>query len=431
MNNGVAIQTKGLGKRYRIGSQERYRSLRDVVSEKARRLVQWKRDLRRNEIWALKDVSFEVRQGEVLGIIGHNGAGKSTLLKILSRITEPTLGWARIRGRVGSLLEVGTGFHPELSGRDNVYLSGAILGMSRAEIRRKFDEIVQFSGVERFIDTPMKRYSSGMQVRLAFSIAAHLEPEVFLIDEVLAVGDIAFQDKCVGKMSEVASGGRTVLFVSHNMGAIRSLCTSVILLEAGAVRMRGTPDEVIRAYTEKIVTAQQDGEILLADRKDRSGNGRARVTGVEVRSSEEGQRPIRTNGSVDFIIRYAASDNLNIPQLIVIVGVTTSNGTPVFGCSTSMTSLRSFRNIPPTGTVVCRVSHLPLLPNKYWLTVSLKVDGGLEGIADLVTKAVSFTVIDDGASGFLFASVVNSLGSIAVPHTWEQIPDTSPAFSKG
>ena len=201
-------------------------------------------------IWALKDVSFEVNEGEVLGIIGKNGAGKSTLLKILSRITEPTSGSVEIDGRLSSLLEVGTGFHPELTGRENIFLNGAVLGMRKREIEQKFDEIVNFAEIEKFIDTPVKRYSSGMYVRLAFAVAAHLEPEILLVDEVLAVGDIAFQKKCLGKMGEVAKGGRTVLFVSHNMGAIRSLCGSAIWLDNGQIVKRGTADEVVRDYEE-------------------------------------------------------------------------------------------------------------------------------------------------------------------------------------
>ena len=234
MINDLVIRAEGLGKKYLIGhaaERERYVALRDVLVRGTRNLWRdgrWRRPRlvggdTVEEFWALKDVSFEVRRGEVLGIIGRNGAGKSTLLKILSRITEPSEGRVAIKGRVASLLEVGTGFHPELTGRENIYLNGAILGMTRAEIRRKFDEIVAFAEVEKFLDTPVKRYSSGMYVRLAFAVAAHLEPEILIVDEVLAVGDAEFQKKCLGKMSEVAGGGRTVLFVSHNMSAIRSL----------------------------------------------------------------------------------------------------------------------------------------------------------------------------------------------------------------
>ena len=240
-----AIEVAELGKRYSLGEDfGRYLTIREG-------LTSWLRRGSRNgsaELWALRDIEFTLEEGEVLGVIGRNGAGKTTLLKILSRITEPTTGVARTRGRVGTLLDVGTGFHPELTGRENIYLNGAILGMSTAEIRRRFDEIVEFADVERFLDTPLKRYSSGMQVRLAFAVAAHLEPEIIVVDEVLAVGDIAFQQKCLGKMSDVARAGRTVLFVSHSMGAIESLCGRVLWLEQGRLVGDGPPREVISQY---------------------------------------------------------------------------------------------------------------------------------------------------------------------------------------
>ncbi|MDW8072358.1 MAG: polysaccharide ABC transporter ATP-binding protein [Anaerolineae bacterium] len=256
----VVIQVEHLSKLYRIGrAQQRHDTLRDLIAGLGSRVADrfrptpnpqsTIRDAQSEEyIWALKDVSFEVRRGEVLGIIGRNGAGKSTLLKILSRITEPTEGRAIVRGRVGSLLEVGTGFHPELTGRENIYLNGAILGMKKAEIDRKFDEIVAFAEIEKFLDTPVKRYSSGMYVRLAFAVAAHLEPEILLVDEVLAVGDAAFQKKCLGKMGQVAGEGRTVLFVSHNMAAVRKLCSYAILLDGGRKEATGSADAVISEY---------------------------------------------------------------------------------------------------------------------------------------------------------------------------------------
>ena len=266
----IAIRCEGLSKQYRIGERESYKALRDVITNAAaapfRRI---RRALRNgngnhagaahysspithhsNHFWALNDVSFDVQQGEVVGIIGRNGAGKSTLLKILSRVTKPTRGHARIHGRVASLLEVGTGFHPELTGRENIYLNAAILGMRRAEVERKFDEIVAFAEIEKFIDTPVKRYSSGMYVRLAFAVAAHLEPEILIVDEVLAVGDTEFQKKCLGKMGEVARGGRTVLFVSHNMQAISTLTTRCLMLGEGKLTREGTPERVITAYLE-------------------------------------------------------------------------------------------------------------------------------------------------------------------------------------
>jgi len=253
----IAIRVEKLSKRYRIGQRERYYALRDVLARSLTAPFRWfSRDRRLsvndsqspNYIWALKEVSFEVKRGEVVGIIGRNGAGKTTLLKILARITEPTEGYAEVYGRVGSLLEVGTGFHPELTGRENIYFSGAILGMKKREIDKKFDEIVAFAEIEKFIDTPVKYYSTGMYVRLAFAVAAHLDPEILLVDEVLAVGDATFQKKCLGKMGDVAKGGRTVLFVSHQMNQIRRLCERVIWLDGGRIQQNGPTVQVVSAY---------------------------------------------------------------------------------------------------------------------------------------------------------------------------------------
>lgn len=244
------LDIQGLWKSYRLGTpQPGYLSLRDRIMDG------WKRRPKPEPFWALSDVSFSLQPGETAGIIGRNGAGKSTLLKILSRITPPTRGHVAVRGRVASLLEVGTGFHPELTGRENIYLNGAILGMKRAEIERRFDEIVDFSGVERFLDTSLKHYSSGMQLRLAFAVAAHLEPEILLIDEVLAVGDAAFQKKCIGKMNEVSRSGRTILFVSHNMGAVAQLCTTGIFLENGQVAFQGSIEHAIQQYMDQVSDA--------------------------------------------------------------------------------------------------------------------------------------------------------------------------------
>ena len=258
----LAIEVSGLGKQYKLGAtRERYRSLRDSLTQmavkpfrnaaKIFREGRWPGSGSDQEIfWALKDLSFEVRRGEVLGVIGRNGAGKSTLLKVLSRITEPTTGRARIYGRVGSLLEVGSGFHPELTGRENIFMNGAILGMSRVEIERKLDEIIAFAEVDQFVDTPVKRYSSGMYMRLAFAVAAHLEPEILIIDEVLAVGDAAFQKKCLGKMGNVAKEGRTILFVSHNMTALQALCTRAIWLAGGELQCDGPASTVVTRYLQ-------------------------------------------------------------------------------------------------------------------------------------------------------------------------------------
>jgi ABC-type polysaccharide/polyol phosphate transport system ATPase subunit len=269
----VAIRVESLGKQYRVGTRERYKTLRDTMTDALAAPFRRARSLIRrsgnevigqpdDRIWALQDVSFEVPRGSVLGVIGRNGAGKSTLLKILSRITEPTEGQVEIDGRVGSLLEVGTGFHSELTGRENVFLNGAILGMRKAEILRKFDEIVAFAEVERFIDTPVKRYSSGMYMRLAFAVAAHLEPDILIVDEVLAVGDIQFQKKCLGKMSDAARGGRTVLVVSHQMNQIRRLCTTCVWLDNGRVRHVGSANDAISEYEHSFsARAQSDGPV--------------------------------------------------------------------------------------------------------------------------------------------------------------------------
>jgi lipopolysaccharide transport system ATP-binding protein len=270
------IKVEGLGKKYTISHERRegYTALRDVIANKIKGIGKSKSDFAAKEdFWALKDVDFEIKRGDAVGIIGRNGAGKSTLLKILSRITEPTHGRIELNGRVASLLEVGTGFHPELTGRENVFLNGAILGMSRAEIKKKFDEIIDFAGVEKFLDTPVKRYSSGMYVRLAFAVAAHLEPEILVVDEVLAVGDAEFQKKCLGKMNDVSKNeGRTVLFVSHNTSAIKALCTSGILLLNGTVAANGDMDTVMGEYMaagigeiDQVFKPIHDPEIIISD----------------------------------------------------------------------------------------------------------------------------------------------------------------------
>jgi len=273
----AVIRVEGIGKRYRVGQRQSYRALRDVLAGAFRR--NGKR-APTDFIWAVRDVSFEVKQGEVVGLIGRNGAGKSTLLKLLARITRPTVGHAELHGRIGSLLEVGTGFHPELTGRENIFLSGAILGMSKQEILRKFDEIVAFSEVERFIDTPLKHYSSGMGMRLAFAVAAHLEPEILLVDEVLSVGDAAFQKKCLGKMGEVAKAGRTIIFVSHNVTAVTRLCSRCILLQAGVTLASGATHDVMSTYLRSELATSATREWSLADAP---GDSVVRLRAVRVR----------------------------------------------------------------------------------------------------------------------------------------------------
>ncbi|MGB8644435.1 MAG: ABC transporter ATP-binding protein [Anaerolineae bacterium] len=303
----MAIQVEHLSKRYRIGlAQERHDTLRDALVAGVKAPF---RRLRRNGgageeagvFWALRDVSFGVENGEVIGIIGRNGAGKSTLLKILSRITDPTEGRAVIEGRVGSLLEVGTGFHPELTGRENIYLNGAILGMHKAEIEKKFDEIVAFAEIDRFLDTPVKRYSSGMYVRLAFAVAAHLETEILLVDEVLAVGDAAFQKKCLGKMGNVAREGRTVLFVSHNMAAVESMCHRVVWLDHGKVAMQDETGTVIGKYLEQVSSAYE--EQTWPDPATAPGNDDVRLHAVRLRPAD-GARPDQLTVATPFDIEF-------------------------------------------------------------------------------------------------------------------------------
>lgn len=366
-----AIKVGGLGKRYRIGERQKYKTLRDVLTESLRaparaagRLLRAQRDGTRvhSQFWALKDVSFEVAHGEVLGIIGRNGAGKSTLLKILSRITEPTEGKVRLRGRVGSLLEVGTGFHPELTGRENVYLNGAILGMTRAEIEHKFDEIVDFAEVEKFIDTPVKHYSSGMGVRLGFAVAAHLEPEILLVDEVLAVGDAAFQKKCLGKMGSVASGGRTILFVSHNMATIQALCPRTVLLDHGAIAGLGPTPSVIGQYiamTDNLV------ETSLADRVDRSGNGLFRFTSIRF-ADDEGQilNMVPTGRTLNVHLDYTCRREMELDSLRVSIGFRDRMGRFLFSCPSNVLPTPTGR-LGRRGSLTCTIPRFPLPEGEY------------------------------------------------------------------
>jgi lipopolysaccharide transport system ATP-binding protein len=298
------IRVAGLGKKYfiRHQSRSRYLTLRDTLAGGARRLLQKAAAPRREEFWALRDVSFEVRPGDKLGIIGRNGAGKTTLLKLLSRITEPSAGRAEIRGRVASLLEVGTGFHPELTGRENIFLNGAILGMRRREIARKFDEIVAFAEVEKFLDTPVKRYSSGMYVRLAFAVAAHLEPEILFVDEVLSVGDAAFQKKSLGKMGEISRQGRTILFVSHNMGAIANLCMKALWLDKGAVASAGETQEVIAEYVAS--GSGTHGEVSWMQAAEAPGNEDVRLKAVRIKCNGRATADVLIDKEITIEIEY-------------------------------------------------------------------------------------------------------------------------------
>lgn len=382
------IEIKNLSKKYNIAHRQGgYVALRDVLTNiakhpfsflahKAKKVIGKET---KEEFWALKDINFSVEQGEAIGIIGPNGAGKSTLLKILTGITPPTTGEAILRGKVASLLEVGTGFHPELTGRENIFLNGAILGMGRKEIAQKFDDIVKFSGVEKFLDTPVKRYSSGMYVRLAFSVAAHLEPDILLVDEVLAVGDAEFQKKCLGKMDEVSrTAGRTILFVSHNMSAIQSLCSRTILLQNGKIKMMGETNEVVAAYLKNNPLTEDGANIKF--RTDRRGRGEIKLTaffvedatGKKVSSLISGQR-------YTFCFQYQAQNKTKkINDLSLAMAISLENGTPLIFTASKLTN-QDFKNAPPSGVIKCRIKQkLPLTEGMYQVAADLFCDGQRE-----------------------------------------------------
>jgi lipopolysaccharide transport system ATP-binding protein len=368
----IAFKIENLGKLYRIGARQEYRTLRETLVSNIKRLNIKRLDQKEdNSIWALKDVSFEVKQGEAVGIIGRNGAGKSTLLKLLSHITEPTQGRVSLYGRVGSLLEVGTGFHPELTGRENIYLNGAILGMKKTEIERKFDEIVAFSEIEKFLDTPVKRYSSGMYVRLAFAVAAHLEPDILLIDEVLAVGDVAFQRKCLGKIGDVAKHGRTVLFVSHNLVAIQALCSRALLLNKGYLVEDGMPSEVVRHYLSLLSTITDQRSVSLLPRV--TGGNEVRLIAIELVDENELVTDSFEFGNemrIRFTIRVKDKRRkfFSIEWLI-----STDYGEKVFYCSTSPQQSTLIQVVDEVVTVECRVSSLNLASGSYFINCMLSI----------------------------------------------------------
>jgi len=408
------IGVKNLGKKYRIGGWAgRYRNLtlRDeiVSSLKApfRRIPPQERP---QDFWALKDVSFDVGQGEVVGIIGRNGAGKSTLLKILSRITTPTEGEADLYGRVGSLLEVGTGFHPELTGRENIFLSGSILGMKRREIDARLDEIVKFSDIEQFLDTPAKRYSSGMFVRLAFAVAAHLETEILLIDEVLAVGDTAFQKKCLGKMGDVATKeGRTVLFVSHSMAAVQQLCHRGIVLDRGRCVFTGEADSAIRHYLQDIRLVQEND---LADRRDRRGSQWLKFCRVGL-FDESGEEIAQVLSGQNVLIRFFYRSERILPDASVIVAFTVTSATGyLLATLNSMNSGETALAIHRTGYFECRWPKFNLKSGMYDCTLSCSVNGAL---ADQVQSAFSINV-EDG--DFYGSGKVITRGDVLIPYGW-------------
>jgi len=388
------ISVRNISKKYIIGENihgRGARTFRDIFDHKTKRL--FRRDINKRKedttIWALKDVSFNVDKGEVVGIIGRNGAGKSTLLKILSRITEPTEGEAIMHGRVASLLEVGTGFNQELTGRENIFLNGSILGMKKKEIKNKFDEIVAFAEVEKFIDTPVKRYSSGMYVRLAFAVAAHLEPEILLVDEVLAVGDAGFQKKCLGKMSEVSKEGRTVLFVSHNMGAVGNLCSKGILLEGGEIASYGQIEDVIGKYLSVHAGSRYvDLNVI----KERTGNGRARFSSAVTRNRVGDICDTFTIGD-DLIFDISIFSPENIRSGRMSLSIVSSDGMPVYHL-VAVDAGFELTNIQGEAAIRIALRNQKIYPGEYYVNLWL-ADSSYEAF-DRILNAFKFYVVEGG-----------------------------------
>jgi lipopolysaccharide transport system ATP-binding protein len=432
-----AIRIENLGKCYRrptsADGAAPYATLREQLSNWSRRLLSPFRHgavkrPRAEDFWALKDVSFAVQAGDTVGIIGRNGAGKSTLLKILAQITKPTSGCARLRGRVGSLLEVGTGFHPELTGRENIYLNGSILGMSRREISRRFDEIVAFAEVSPFLETPVKHYSSGMYTRLAFAVAAHLEPEILIIDEVLAVGDIEFQKKCMKKMGDVAGDGRTVLFVSHNMGAVQSVCRQAVLLASGQIQKMGPSRDVVAEYLK---CSNEVSAIAVDRRTDRTGEGRFRFEEVVILDAEGRARPYAVTGEDLYLqLRLRVPDNGPLPAPLEIgIGIHEPQGLRITEVGSHFVG-----QSPTTGAaareVVCYMPRLPLLPAQYRLDLWCGVMGETE---DYLRDAATLRV----EPGNYFANcqdarlpATDKNGYCVIPQRWDVRPPRRPTGGK-
>ncbi|MEM8993222.1 MAG: ABC transporter ATP-binding protein [Acidobacteriota bacterium] len=421
----AAITVEGLGKQYRIGArQAAYQTFRESMTELAvapfRRLAALARGrgIERSEetLWALRDVDFEVQPGEVVGVIGRNGAGKTTLLKMLSRITEPSEGQATIRGRVGSLLEVGTGFHPELTGRENIYLNSAILGLRKAEIDKRFDSIVEFAELSTFIDTPVKRYSSGMYVRLAFSVAAHLEPEILLVDEVLAVGDFAFQTKCLGKISDLGGTGRTILLVSHNLSAVRRLASRTLWIDGGRLRMDGDTHDVVGAYLESGSENLDSGNTFdLTRHRNRSRDSRACLTEMRVVSDEGDPGLMPMGDSLTISVSFESDRPLHRPY--ASLGLSDEEGNRLFSVSPRLSG-DAMPEDAERGVFHCRLEHFPLNHGTYFLTVQLQ-EGHKR--VDRIDRACSFQVTprDVHGSGRVLSA---RKGFLCWPSRWSYDP---------
>ncbi|MGN6274820.1 MAG: ABC transporter ATP-binding protein [Solirubrobacterales bacterium] len=412
----TAIETHRLGKRYRLGLLKRgYGTLREAITEGLRRRGPDESDYDGPDfLWALRDLSLRIEPGEVVGLIGHNGAGKSTLLKILSRITEPTEGYADVTGRVGSLLEVGTGFHPELTGRENIFLNGSILGMRKGEIRARFDEIVEFAEIERFLDTPVKRYSSGMSVRLAFAVAAHLEPEILLVDEVLAVGDAAFQRKSLGKMTEVASQGRTVIFVSHNLAIIQALCERGVLLERG----EAVADGPVKATIDQYLASLEEGaskDLLERTDRDRRGYYDTRIRRVEIRGRGDSPPDVVVAGEPATIAIELTEQLASMECRVTIVD---GLGQPVTGFDSEISAATDVRDPELGARIECAVESLPLLPGRYRIDLLLKAGRHIQdGL-----QAAGYFEVQPGVIDGRPTPAAGSDGDIVLPHVWRLPP---------
>lgn len=415
--NTTAITVQGLGKRYRIGAaavkaSSKSQALKNLLLAPFAYLRESTTDARPDQIlWAIRNVSFELGRGEVLGIVGRNGSGKSTLLKVLARITDPSEGEALIHGRVGALLEVGTGFHPELTGRENIFLNGSILGMNKNEVKAKFDQIVQFAEMERFIDTRVKFYSSGMRVRLAFSVASYLDPEVLIVDEVLAVGDVGFQKKCLGKMGSVASEGRTVLLVSHNMEAVLGLCPRSIWLDQGNLMADGNSTEVVRNYVDSCM--EQAGDVEKLGGTIWSGDGLIRFTNFSLRDAAG--RPLKqaTCGdpltvALDFVCQETNTKNVS-----VWFWVRDYLGQQLL-CFWSRLTGQDFERLPEQGTLVCRIPKLTLAPGVYLVDINARV--GREK-TDKLANAAKLEVVP--GDFFKSGATVRQVGQVLCEHSWD------------
>jgi lipopolysaccharide transport system ATP-binding protein len=423
------IKIRGLGKQYRLGARRTSRTLRESLMDSIARPLRYSRSLftrsaadanngqSRDMIWALRDLSLDIGEGQVVGVIGRNGGGKSTLLKVMSRITEPTTGRIDLYGRVGSLLEVGTGFHPELTGRENIFLSGAILGMRRNEIERKFDEIVAFAEMDKFIDTSVKHYSSGMHVRLGFAVAAHLETEIILIDEVLAVGDAAFQKKCLGKIGDVARQGRTVVFISHNMASVESLCDSCVYLSAGRLVESGSAHEVIAKYMAS-QTQANSGSVSLAEHPGRRPGYKSQLRTLELRSgTNTAVGAIQMGDPLTILMSFEVARPL---RPVVAFMLKTVQGVPVCSLNDRFSMQLSECKMVTEGLVACEIDRLMLMPGQYNIDVSF---GDLGAEMDVISDAISFDVLpaDLLGSGRLQPS---SQGPMFCAGTWKLLEDT-------